>query len=291
MAPLTLSAMMLALSALLFLSAAVRQQNERRAMVRRMGSPGRASAENLKQLGGRTLGRWSWSIDAEIRALLDKLGWRKPSQRALFFVIQIGVPFIVVSVVVLYYFFVLGEFPDFVALIFAAGIGYLMPKRVLVIAVNGRRKRIEEEVPIMIPLLRMFFEVGMTVEQALRVLVNEGEKIVPELSQELKQTLLRVDAGLELGPELRAMAQLLDVDELTECVGILEQLIKQGGGAMASLKNLKELLDERRMTALEEAVSKLSAKMSAVMVTFLFPALLIILAGPGFLAIMRALGG
>jgi len=280
------------LSALLFLAAALRDQTERAALARRMGVADRGtSAANLKQLGGRTLGRWSWNIDGEVRQLLDQLGWRKPSQRALFFAVQIGLPFVALALVTLYYLVARGETPSLVVLIFTIGIGYLIPKRALVMAVTARRKRLEAEVPTVIPLLRMFFEVGMTVEQALRVLDAEGEKIAPELVKELKQVLVRVDAGLELGLELREMARQVEVDDLTECVGILEQLIKQGGGALASLRNLKELLDERRMTALEETVSKMSAKMSGVMVAFLFPALLIVLAGPGFIAIMRALGG
>lgn len=130
----------------------------------------------------------------------------------------------------------------------------------------------------------------MTVEQALRVLVREATEILPELTSELRLVLARVDAGLELGPELRAMAHLLDVDELTNCTGILEQLIRQGGGALASLLALKKLLDDRRATTLQEKVSKMSAKMSAVMVGCMFPALLIVLAGPGFIAVFRALG-
>ena len=44
------------------------------------------------------------------------------------------------------------------------------------------------------------------------------------------------------------------------------------------------------MTTLQERVSKMSAKMSVVMIAFLFPALLIGLAGPGFIAIFKALG-
>src|SRR5690606_17280978 len=101
----------------------------------------------------------------------------------------------------------------------------------------------------------------------------------------------RVDAGLELKQELRTMADMLDVDELTDCVTILEQLITQGGGALASLAALKSLMDDRRLTTMQERVSKLSAKMSAVMVAFLFPALLIVLAGPGFIALFNALKG
>jgi len=121
-------------------------------------------------------------------------------------------------------------------------------------------------------------------------LVRDGGEILPELTTELRLVLARVDAGLELGQELHAMATLLDVDEVTDCVAILEQLIRQGGGALASLLALKKLLEDRRATGLQEKVSKLSAKMSAVMVSCLFPALLVILAGPGFIAVFRALG-
>jgi tight adherence protein C len=70
---------------------------------------------------------------------------------------------------------------------------------------------------------------------------------------------------------------------------ILNQLIHQGGGAMKSLLSLKQLIDDRRLTRLQEYISKLSAKMSVVMMVFLFPALLIVLAGPGFMAISKAL--
>ena len=47
-------------------------------------------------------------------------------------------------------------------------------------------------------------------------------------------------------------------------------------------------LDDRRMTRMEEYISKMSAKMSVVMMVFLFPALMIVLAGPSFVAISRA---
>lgn len=81
---------------------------------------------------------------------------------------------------------------------------------------------------------------------------------------------------------------MLAVDEFSDTCVILEQLIHQGGGAMKSLLALKQLLDDRRLTRLQEYISKMSAKMSVVMMLFLFPALLIVLAGPGFTAITRA---
>ena len=128
----------------------------------------------------------------------------------------------------------------------------------------------------------------MAVEQALRVLSVEAQKLLPELTSELRQILSRVDSGLELGQELNKTAVMLAVDEFTDTCVILQQLIHQGGGAMKSLLALKQLLDDRRLTRLQEYISKMSAKMSVVMMLFLFPALLIVLAGPGFTAIARA---
>ncbi len=144
------------------------------------------------------------------------------------------------------------------------------------------------EISTFIPLLRILFESGMAVEQALRVLSVEAQKLLPELTSELRLILSRVDSGLELGQELNKTAVMLAVDEFTDTCVILQQLIHQGGGAMKSLLALKQLLDDRRLTRLQEYISKMSAKMSVVMMLFLFPALLIVLAGPGFTAIARA---
>jgi len=172
----------------------------------------------------------------------------------------------------------------------ALGVGYLLPKRLLALAAARRQQRIALEVSLLIPLLRILFETGLAVEQALRVLSHEGRTLVPEISEELRLVLQRVDSGLALAPELEKTAKLLAVDELIDTCVILRQLLVQGSGAMKSLQALKTLLDDRRMTRLQERVSKMSAKMSAVMMIFLFPALLIVLAGPGLTALARALG-
>jgi tight adherence protein C len=48
-------------------------------------------------------------------------------------------------------------------------------------------------------------------------------------------------------------------------------------------------MEERQLSALREYVNVLSGKMSVVMMVFLFPALLIFLAGPGFIALAKGL--
>lgn len=289
---LLLSAVLQLALALLFLYLAYADLRARRQFSQRMGTLSRVSGGGvMRGIGGSSLGRRILSMDSETLQLLNRLGWRKRSQQSMFSFIQLGTPVaLLLIVIVVQLLMSRPPQPAWLAPIFALGIGYLLPKRWLAWAAKSRQAALAEEVTTFIPLLRILFDVGMTVEQGLRVLAKEADGILPNLSGELRQALARVDAGLELGRELRDMAATLEVYEVTDCVVILEQLIVQGGGAMASLLRLKELIDDRHHTALEERVSKLSGKMSVIMMVFLFPALLIVLAGPGFIAIVGALG-
>lgn len=287
MSPLLISSALLAILAVLCFATAMRLRALDRAATQRMGG---VSAVEFRQLSERILTGLNWNVDSEVQLMLDKLGWRKPEQRNRYLFCHLMAPFAAIAIVWLF-FLARGSETPLLAVFFAGGVGFLLPKRFLAMAVKERQRRIVIDVSTFLPLLRMFFETGMTVEQSLRVLSGEGRRIAPDISQELRQVLLRVDAGLELGQELHAMAKVLAVDELTECATILEQMVRQGGGALASLRNLKILMDEKRAVKLQEEVSKMSGKISAVMVLFFLPALLIILGGPGFIAIFQSLGG
>lgn len=288
-----LAALMLLLGALLLVTnhwlverRRVRQVNQR--------LQGQLVRENrfgswLRAVGSSRFGQRSVSIDSETQTLLNRIGWRRASERSLYAACQIGTPLLTFGLAI---FLQQVFFPQagnrWIVPMLAIGGGYLLPKRVLAYAAARRQRTIAVEISTFIPLLRILFESGMAVEQALRVLSSEAQKLLPELTSELRLILARVDSGLELGQELHKAAVMLAVDEFSDTCVILEQLIHQGGGAMKSLLALKQLLDDRRLTRLQEYISKMSAKMSVVMMLFLFPALLIVLAGPGFTAIARA---
>ncbi|MBI6907705.1 type II secretion system F family protein [Pseudomonas palleroniana] len=293
-------AIALLISAVLFLAALalvlanlVRQRRGQRLVAQRLqGQLGRKDkfGSLMQQLGSSPLAQRSLSLDNETQVLLNRVGWRKASQRSMFAAFQIGTPLVLMGLVgvaqgVL---FARSDSPWLAPLI-ALGIGYLLPKRVLSSLAKSRQQQIAREVATFIPLLRILFESGMAVEQTLRVLSLEAQRLLPALTHELRLILTRVDSGLELSEELGKTARLLAVDEFTDTCTILQQLVQQGGGAMKSLLALKQLLDDRRLTRIQEFVSKMSAKMSVVMMVFLFPALLIVLGGPAFIGISRAL--
>ena len=292
--PLMISALLLLGAALLLLFSLLDQRRRSQQISRRL--EGDLLRQNrfgnlLHVLGESKVGQHSVKLDNETQTLLNRLGWRSARQRSLFAACQIGSPLLLLALAVLLQsvFFPTVE-KQWIAPLFALGVGYLLPKRLLVIAVARRQKQLASEISTFIPLLRILFESGMAVEQALRVLSHESQALLPVLTQELRLVLARVDSGLELGEELNKATQLLAVDEFTDTCVILQQLLYQGGGAMKSLLSLKQLLDDRRLTRLQEYISKMSAKMSVVMMLFLFPALLIVLAGPGFTALAKALG-
>ena len=243
----------------------------------------------MRAVGSSKFGQRSVSMDSETQVLLNRVGWRTASQRSLFAAFQIGTPVAFAGLIFLgHELFFPGSGNLMLVLLFALALGYLIPKRMLAYVAKKRQQEVAVEVSTFIPLLRILFESGMAVEQALRVLSLEGRQLLPVLTAELRVMRARVDSGLELSQELNKTAALLDVDEFNDTCVILQQLIQQGGGAMKSLQALKELLDDRRMTSLEEYISKMSAKMSVVMMVFLFPALMIVLAGPSLMAIARA---
>ena len=288
-----LAALMLLLGALLLVTnhllverRRVRQINQR--------LQGQTLRENrfgswLRAVGNSRFGQRSVSIDSETQTLLNRIGWRRASERSLYAACQIGTPLLTLGLAIFLQQVFLPQADNrWIVPMLATGGGYLLPKRVLAYASARRQRTLAVEISTFIPLLRILFESGMAVEQALRVLSNEAQKLLPELTGELRLILARVDSGLELGQELHKAAVMLAVDEFSDTCVILEQLIHQGGGAMKSLLALKQLLDDRRLTRLQEYISKMSAKMSVVMMLFLFPALLIVLAGPGFTAIARA---
>ncbi|MEB2519525.1 type II secretion system F family protein [Pseudomonas sp. YuFO20] len=287
-----LSSLLFLLASGLFVGVIVQMRRRARQVVQRLD--GKAPSKNrfnqwLHALGSSRVGQQSVKLDNETQTLLNCLGWRTARQRALFAAFQVGVPVLALALSAL----VQGLFfPEvtrpWLVPAFALGIGYLLPKRLLAAAAHHRQKKLAVEISTFIPLLRILFESGMAVEQSLRVLSNEGKLLMPTLTHELRLVLARVDSGLELGEELNKATRLLAVDEFTDTCVILQQLIHQGGGAMKSLLALKLLLDDKRLSRLQEYISKMSAKMSVVMMLFLFPALLIVLAGPGFTALARA---
>lgn len=241
--------------------------------------------------GGRRIEGWV-DTEGETGKLLVQAGWRSADARLMWYAFQAIVPMIMGAAVVAYW--VLGPDKNKALLtllyaLMAAALGFLIPRWILRGAARGRQRKLKAEVPLFIHLLVLLFEAGLSTRQAFASLVREGAGVLPQLGREFELMLRSLEAGADTAELLKAMADTLEVEDLTSVLGVLRQVDRYGGEVREPLLEALEVLEERRTLDLREKVNLMSGRMTVVMVLFFFPALLIFVAGPAFLSILRAL--
>lgn len=228
--------------------------------------------------------------DGELALAMWQAGLRSPVQRATVYGIQVVLPLFVLGVLGLW--MLVNGFTEN-ALMFALSVtivSVLVPKRIIASMATARLRGVDDELSLFVQMLRILFDAGLAVEQALRVMINESASVLPTLVEELAPVLRRAEQGLDLEVEMGNAAAALQHPGFNDVMIIVRQMLKQGGSARQSLGKLVEVLESRRLTDMQERVGKLSAKMTVVMIVFFFPALVILLAGPGFISISSSMG-
>lgn len=290
-----LSALLIAAVFFIFVAIIAKGARERSLVSRRFSNDKKGSG--MQAWGADVVGRFTSpeairakiEKDSELTAMLWQAGIRTAQYRSFYYFASTLTPVVLVVLALGYQLISREGFnhPLMMVLI-AAILGVLLPKRIVGMIAESRKRKITDELPIFVQLLKILFDAGLAVEQGLRVIVAEARTALPETCKEIDFVLKRSSSGLDLSEELDHGAKLLNVDEFSDVVNILKQMVRQGGGAKASLTKLSQLVEDRRMTAMQEKVNKMSAKMAMVMVVFMFPALLILIAAPGFMAVTKA---
>lgn len=248
----------------------------------------------LKRLGASQSGQHGRLQEwwREMRVLLTQAGYYDRDTRAMLKGGMVLAPFVGAFIAAAAVMGAGGSARQNLAAVFLGfSAGLLLPRYALRFRARRRREEIIEEVPVMVRMISVLFEAGLSLEVALKTLRDNGGGILPNLSVEIGRMLARVESGLGRVEALNQMANELDIQEFTDAVSVLSHTAMAGGSVRQSLTRIAEAIEDTNRTRLRERVGKLSAKMTVVMVVFLFPALFIFLAGPGLVAIAGALGG
>jgi tight adherence protein C len=243
---------------------------------------------------GRRLEGWLDSRDdgaeGESARLLLQAGWRDASARLLFYVFQTLAPLLAALIALVLWVF--GEARGILPLLYTLMLvtaAVLAPRWLLRHTAAARRRQIKNEVPLFLHLLVLLFEAGLSTRQAIASLVREGRGVLPELGREFEIVLRSLEAGGDTAEVLRGLGEMLDVPDLAGVLSVLRQVDRYGGEIREPLMDTMHVLEERRDLDLRERVNRMSGKMTVVMVLFFFPALLIFVAGPAFISILKAL--
>ena len=151
--------------------------------------------------------------------------------------------------------------------------------------IEQRAEAIDKHVETLIQITKMFWETGMTLESVLKHNIDALKTLSPEIAQELSSGLLRVEAGYHRSRVLEDLAKVQRSRIFSSYLNILAQTSETGASLKTALTELSQNNLDYKRIALQERVSKLSGKMSLVMMLCFFPALLILLAGPAILNI------
>lgn len=167
--------------------------------------------------------------------------------------------------------------------------GFMLPKIYVRRRAAARRQSVVDEMPLLVDMLRLLQGVGLSLDQSIQVVTNDFRGMLPVLSSELGIAQRQFVAGRTREQSLQRLATSFDNEDLRAIVRLLIQVDKHGGAVQEPLKQFGDRLREVRRAMLRERIGRLTVKMTGVMILTLLPALFIVTAGPGMLAVTHAL--
>jgi tight adherence protein C len=112
----------------------------------------------------------------------------------------------------------------------------------------------------------------------------------PTLAEELQLVTLESQMGIPRSEALANLAVRTGLDEVRSLTAIINQAERFGTSIAKALRNQSDALRTKRRQAAEERAQKTTVKLMAPLILFIFPAILVVLAGPAALKMIEALG-
>lgn len=166
-------------------------------------------------------------------------------------------------------------------------IGSMMPDYMLGNKIKARQAAIRKALPDTLDLLVVSAEAGMGLDGALAEVVQRKEG---PLTEEFERALLEIRLGKRRREAWQDMADRAQVDELTALVTALYQAEELGVSIARALRTHADGLRQRRSMRIKEQAAVLGTKMLFPLIFCIFPALFVIIMGPGVLSMKDVLG-
>jgi tight adherence protein C len=217
---------------------------------------------------------------------LVQAGIRRKDSTILFYAIQVGVAiFLLIAFAVSGYLY---QNP-LLYVVLAVLAGAALPDMWLQRKRAARQEQIQHALPDAMDLAVISMEAGLGLDQTLLRVGQEFEKVHPELSEEFRLHNLEMNLGRTRVQAFRNLAERTGVEDLRALVAVLIQTDRFGTSIAQALRTFSDTLRTKRRQRAEERAAQLPVKMIIPMVLFIFPAVLVVIVGPGFLAIFNNL--
>jgi tight adherence protein C len=172
----------------------------------------------------------------------------------------------------------------------AFGMGYMLPSIWLGSKIKQRQDEILKSLPDALDLLTICVEAGLGFDGAMQ---KVAEKWDNELSRAFQRTVRDMQLGKLRREALRAMADSMDVADMTSFAAAIIQADQLGVSMAKVMRIQSDTMRMKRRQRAEEKARQAPVKMMFPLVFFIFPTILIVLLGPAVISIKEAgvLGG
>lgn len=183
------------------------------------------------------------------------------------------------------------HFTTKITLIFLGGIFlFFVPNALLRMRLRKRHDEISQHLPEAVDLLEICVSSGIGLGMAWNIVADEIQHVSPILAGAMTLTNFEIHLGVSRIDAMRHMADRTGVDQLSSLAAMLVQTERFGTSVSTALREFATSMREERFFAVEEKAEKMAVKLIIPMVVFIFPAVLITVAGPAFVAIYKAMG-
>jgi tight adherence protein C len=224
------------------------------------------------------------------RIQLIRAGFRNPSSYQKYVVIRIVLPILLFILAVS-----LGKSAGMAnQKIFFLGMlglffGFLFPIAFVRWKIGKRQMEITDYLPDALDLLVVCVEAGLGLNASFVKISEEFNLTSPILSNEFDIVNREMVAGKPRIEALRSLSDRTGVEEVKSLVAMLIQTEKLGTSLAQSLRVHSDSLRTKRRQRAEEAAAKTTIKLVFPLVFLLFPALFVVILGPGFIQIANVL--
>ena len=155
-----------------------------------------------------------------------------------------------------------------------------------------RQKRCKDarcHLPDAVDLLEICVSAGMGLDMAWNSVSDEIRRVSSVLADEMSLTNLEMQLGAGRADAMRNMAQRTGVGELSSLVSVLLQSERFGASIQDALRTFAESMREQRSQHAQESAERSAVKLLFPMIIFIFPAMIVVAAGPAGLKIAETL--
>ena len=224
------------------------------------------------------------------RVLLSQAGFRTPKAYPIYFWVRVLLPtFLFILTMVFARTRGLPNQKVFTLVVMGVLFGYLFPVAFVRWKVRKRQEDITDALPDALDLMVVCVEAGLGLNAAFVKISEEFKLSSPTLSEELDIVNREMVAGKPRQEALRALSDRTGVAEVKSLVAMLIQTEKLGTSLAQSLRVHSDSLRTKRRQRAEEAAAKTTIKLVFPLVFLLFPALFVVILGPGFIQIAKVL--